>query len=432
MATAPKSYSDVVKKNIPNFGTELSNKENYNDDERDLVEKILELKQTVSAEQRYIKEKIEYIEQAVEKVRENNKKDRTEKQKEIQNLKERVFNLEHEIYMLRLTNVDAIDTGEAIKTIEMHVAAFVLPPGTTIAKSDGFGQIKKFAENNSNDTTSWKILQKQCGMKWQYDHEESKRELILTRNIEAHHKKFDLAVLTDAMIDQLPHYKKQCQDFVRLFKTVDSLLKFGMLASELCETHENAMRKRFSGSKEHIDLLHTIKNECYRRGVHYLQDIETEEAKQYLTKYFLEKDIQFSVPGLNGAINLIKEVNRPRLGQLVKKNEMAVASSLLQNPAKLTFDAVDKELSKGMTRKESVWKTAKRWKELTGGKEWSRDHSAAIYELKKMPAKKQSGEVDPLPIQIAQLHLPDFLDKSLWKAGSDILEIFEKWKKWNP
>lgn len=237
MADRPtRSYSSAVKKNLPNFDKGWSTKE-YNDDEKDLLCKIRILKQAIGDERfdyNGVKEKIEDIAQAAGKVLKNNEKDRTGKQKEINQLKERVSTLEREIGMLHRAKVYAIDTGEAIKIIEMHVTSFVLPLGTRIAKADGFGQVGKFMRVPGNDTTSWNILQKQCGMIWHHDHAESKQQLITHRNIEAHHKKFDLALLMDAMIDQLPHYAQQCRHFVSLFEKVDSLLKFGMLASEPC------------------------------------------------------------------------------------------------------------------------------------------------------------------------------------------------------
>ena len=235
--------------------------------------------------------------------------------------------------MLHQAKVDAIDPGEAIRIIEMHVASFVLPLGTRIAKIDGFGQIEQFIEVPGNDTTSWEILQKLCGMRWHHDHTASKQQLITNRNAAAHHKKFDLALLMDAMIDQLPHYEQHCRHFVNLFEKVDSLLKFGMLASEPCI--RVAVEKKFPHSKDHISLLDNIKRECYR-DVPYLQDITIEEAKGHLVEYFRERRIPTS--RLDCIIAMIKEINRRRLGQLVKQNEEEIAGRLLQDPTKLTFD----------------------------------------------------------------------------------------------
>ena len=411
---------------MPN-SSKAPSSDGYKEDEKELLTKIRILNQAIDRfDNEDIKKKIKDIAKAVEKVLKNNENDRTEKQKEINELKKRVFTLEQEIDMLHRAKVDAIDPGEAIKIIEMHVASLVLPLGTRIAKIDGFGQIEKFKKVPGNDTTSWDILQKLCGMRWHGDHAASKQQLITNRNVEAHHKKFDLALLMDAMIDQLPHYEQHCRHFVSLFEKVDSLLKFGMLASEPCI--RAAVEKRNSNSKAHIRLLDDIKRECYR-DVHYLQDIKIDQAKSQLVEYFREKRIP--TVHLNSIIDVIKETNRPRLGQLVKRNEEEIASSLLQNLTKLTFDEVDAELNKVMTRNENLRKKAKQWKMLTGGKEWSKYHSTATRELKKMSAnnKFRPGEVYPMPVQIAYLHLPDFLDKHLWKAGSDILEIFERWEK---
>ena len=129
---------------------------------------------------------------------------------------------------------------------------------------------------------------------------------------------------------------------------------------------------------------------------------------------------------------LCKETNRLRLGQLVQKSEMEIASFLTQDPAKMTLDKVVNEFASNKAKNKHTREKAKHWKVLTDGKEWSEYHSSAMRELRKMPPKNQSEKVDPLPIHIAQLHLPDFLEEKLWKAGSDILEILEKWKKRNP
>ena len=408
MACKVSSYSDAVKKSMPR-------------DERNLVEKIRKLKQALdSIKYPNIKQEIEDIAKAAEKVLENHEKDRNE----IEELKERVFNLEQEIERLRRANVDAVETGEAMKMIEVHVATFVFPIGTKIATSDGFGQINKCAKDGASKR-NWTILKDLCGMQWHDGYETSKNQLIASRNKEAHHKKFDLALLRQAMIDQLPHYEQHCQDFVRLFEKVNSLMKFGMLASEQCIL--DAVKRNYS--KGHIALIQTIRRECYR-DVHYLQDIKIEQAKTHLVEYFAKRSI--STFGIDDIIHVVKETNRLRLGQLVQKSEMEIASFLTQDPAKMTLDKVVKEFASNKAKNKHTREKAKHWKVLTDGKEWSEYHSSAMRELRKMPPKNQSEKVDPLPIHIAQLHLPDFLEEKLWKAGSDILEILEKWKKRNP
>ena len=375
MAGEPKTYSDALKKNMPR----KSSKNEYdNDDESDLVEKIRKLKQAIdNIEYPNIKQEIEDIAKAAEKVLENHEKDRNE----IEELKERVFNLEQEIERLRRANMDAVETGEAMKMIEVHVATFVFPVGTKIAKSDGFGQINECAKEKTSKR-NWKILQDLCGMQWQNGHVTSKNQLIASRNKDAHHKKFDLALLTKAMIDQLPHYEQYCRYFVSLFEKVNSLMKFGMLVSEQCIL--DIVERNFW--KEHIALIQAIKTECYR-DVHYLQNIKIEQAKGHLVKYFGKRSIPTS--GLDDIVRVIKETYRLRLGQLVKESEMDIAGSLLQNPAKTTLDEVVKEFANNKTKNKYTKEKAKQWKVLTDGKGWSKDHSSAMHELKELSAIEQ-------------------------------------------
>lgn len=144
MACKTSSYSGAVKKSI---GKKTSKNENDNDDERDLVEKIRKLKQALdSIEYPDIKQEIEDIAKAAEKVLENHEKDR----KEIKELTARVLNLEKEIERLRRANLDAVETGEAMKMIEVHVATFVFPFDTKIAKSDGFDQINECTKEGAS------------------------------------------------------------------------------------------------------------------------------------------------------------------------------------------------------------------------------------------------------------------------------------------
>lgn len=199
-----------------------------------------------------------------------------------------------------------------------------------------------------------------------------------------------------------------------------------MLASE--QYILDTVKRKFLEGHIAIALIQAIKRECYP-DVHYLQDIKIEQAKGHLVEYFDKRSIPTS--GLDDIIDVIKETNRLRLGQLVEERETQIASALLQNPVKVTLDEVVKEFAM-KKRKNEYTRSAKRWKLLIEGKTWSEDHSTATRTLMKMPEKKQSEKVDPIPIHIAQLHLCDFLEEKFWKAGSDILEVFEKWEELNP
>ncbi len=201
------------------------------------------------------------------------------------------------------------------------------------------------------------------------------------------------------------------EDLLYLFEKVDSLLKLGMLAKESVVSRVIKSKLLDPGK------LDKIVRECYR-AVEHLQDIEIETAKKHLVQYF--PDIARDCDTI---ISVIINTNGPRLGKLVKENEFKIVSRILHNPAViLTLDQMDKHLARG---KHSSVKQAEQWNKLTEGEEWSENHSKAIAELKKLLPDNQSG-VDPLPLYIAELHIADFLEKDLWDAGSDILEIFDR------
>jgi hypothetical protein len=128
-------------------------------------------------------------------------------------------------------NVDTIDTGEAMKIIEIHIASFVLPQGEEIASIGAFDQMLECVQG----VTTWDRLRMQCDVKWTEEHLNTKEKFIRYRNIDAHHKKIDLAQLKTAMIKRMPHRAQQCKDFVNLSEKVNSLMKFGILASEFVE-----------------------------------------------------------------------------------------------------------------------------------------------------------------------------------------------------
>jgi hypothetical protein len=408
MATGISSYSDILKKNLIVSGEGTPNKD-FNE-EKDLVDKIRKLKQAIPIGYDDLKNKVDDIAQKAESVRVKNDQDLRKKQKEINELMIRVSNLERQVEKLQ-RNVDTIDAGEAMKIIEIHIASFVLPRGEEIARIGAFDQILECPQGDT-----WFRLRKQCDVNWTKEHLKTKEKFITYRNIDAHHKKFDLAQLKTAMIKRMPHRAQHCKDFVNLFEKVNSLMKFGILASEFVERDVN--KKKFS--KAHIDMVNRIARTCCR-DVEYLQDIDMKTAKKHLVQYFPELGISH----LDSLISAIKNTNCPRLGKLVEQKELEIVSKILQNPAILTFNQMDIFLARG---ESSSRKQAERWNELTDGKGWNKYHNEAMIKLKMLLPDVQNERVDPLPLNIAQLHIADFLGKWLWDAGSDILEIFVRWR----
>lgn len=391
MAKARPRYSDVVKKNLI---TER--------DEKDiLAERIRHLKNDIPLP---YKEALEDIERKFENIQLKNVQDKQELNDKINQLIIRVSNLERQIE--KLQRIDTIDAGEAMKIMEIHVASFILPPGEKIASVGAFDQMLESKKNENR----WEYLRNQCEIEWTSKHLKVKEDLIKYRNSDAHYKKFDLAQLTEAMIKRMPHREQQCKDLVVLFERVNSLMKFGMITSESV-VRDVAKRKL---RKEGLDvMISQIERECYR-DVQYLQDITIEKAKEHLIQY---------IPGrtclISNLTEVIKETNGPRLGNVVKRMEMEIVSQILQNPTIVTFNDLN---NSGSTEANS------QWNELIDGKAWSEAHNKAITELKKLSNGKYDT-VNILPLNIAQLHIPDFLGETLWEAGSDVLKIFTRWEK---
>ena len=225
-----------------------------------------------------------------------------------------------------------------MKVMEFNVASFVLPHKKKIAKTDGFGQIIMDLER-AKENTIWDFLQKQGKIvKWTKDHVRMKTSFIIYRNNEEHHKRFDLGNLRKAMIDEMPHYQQHCNDIVNIFQIVESLLKFGMLASE------SGIKRELSYSQGYVDLLNVIEKECYR-NVQYLQDINIEVAKGHLVQYFMARKIPINL--LDDVIREIENTNCPRLGKLVTERERQIVCRILQKPDILTFHHMDDYFKKG-------------------------------------------------------------------------------------
>ena len=394
-----------------------------NNEETDLWDRIQKLKESVCRENlSSLTKEIEDIDQKAITVRNKIDQDRGDNQREIKKLEERVSTLEKEIGILKdqvqrlQKNVDSIDAGSAMKIIENHVVTFVLPRNKKIADIDAINQMLEYVEKNKIYGT-WNILQNQCNIKlWTREHSKTIKKFVNNRNDYAHHKKFDLASLREVLINLMPHREEHIKDWVTLFVKVDSLLKIGTLASELVD------RDDIPEARNANSMLRVIVSECYR-NVQCLQDIEIEEAKEHLVKYFWDKKIALS----DDITSVIKTSNCSRLGKLVKMYELQIVSSILQQPAILTLDQLNDILTEG--KPNSTREKAELWKQLIADKKWTQDHSTAMIQLKKLVSDNQYKMVDPLPIHIAKLHIPDFLGKELWDAGSHILDIFDRWQK---
>ena len=398
MAEAVQTYSEVTKKQLRPSEEDI------------LAKKIQKLKQDIPDP---LRNGLEEIVQSFKQIQLQHEQDKQKQQKEINQLKIRVSNLQRQIE--KLQQIDAIDAGEAMKIMEIHVASFVLPPTKEIASVGAFDQMFEYTKKNKSDTR-WTYLQNRVNMKWSDKHLKVKEDLIKYRNIHAHHHKFDLAQLKSAMIKRMPHREQQCKDLVVLFERVDSLIKFAVITSESV-VRDIAQKKL---RKEHImDLINKIETECYR-DVQYLQDITIEKAKEHLAQYIPERTRL-----IWDLTEVIKKTNGPRLGNVVEQTEKEIVAKILQNPAIRSFNDLDKYITSGKSGSDKAnWQ----WNYLTDGKAWSKEHNEAITELKNL-SNGRCGTVSPLPLNIAQLHIPDFLSQTLWEAGSDIIEIFTRWQK---
>ena len=149
------------------------------------------------------------------------------------------------------------------------------------------------------------------------------------------------------------------------------------------------------------------------------------EAKEHVVKYF--PDVNDSI--WNKTILIISDINRPRFAKLVKNQ---IAKVLTEVPQ------IYEEIQECHTLRELVisWRKAK-WKgerskdgnrrrKLFEVIRWTKHHDDVLGAMTGLLPDEQLDDVNPLPLDIAKLHVADFIENyDLWEACLEIFEIFE-------
>ena len=302
---------------------------------------------------------------------------------DIQSLKEEVNILKRE----KETVESKFIVAEITWSFDAHMARFVVDdPAENIEEFGTFRQMHDYLRVRQPSTNYWEEMQTKLSIDWSRQHESFKYELRKDRN-EIAHPPF-IADLDDlyqlAEFKKLSKYdKERMKDMVNMLKMAASLMKFGRTAASLDRT---STRRLFSSrpgqERRKIDqVLTTIISwdrnfEDIKKFT--LQNIEHEKAKNCLQKYINDctvEDYYFLI------FDFIKKENAKRLGKL-------------------------------------AWNIAERCPPDEGSSE--SEALIALQDLLYQPDEK----VKEIPLDLAKLHIPDFLPKHLWKGGIKIVENY--------
>ena len=294
---------------------------------------------------------------------------------EIAKLKQDNKNLNERVEKLRATN-KTLALGQATWVWEKHVARFVIDPSERFYKSDWMAQMEKFLKKKSTKQNRWKKIQDKLKT-WTDKHWVGVYRVRNERNFLAHPDLIDLDVVKSEIKDIFPERKKQMEDMLEQLKMTAALMKFGRLTKYYYDTHESFVRE---GKKERKDaLVDIISWDRKFEDIDGLQNIEHDEAKKYLAKYVDPTMVSYYAD----IVDHIKERN-------------------------------------GKCLRKLAWNIAKHYRPEEGSRK-----SKALKALQDLHYRSRQNErIKDLPCVIAKLHIPDFLDKNLWKAGIEIIEDY--------
>ena len=156
------------------------------------------------------------------------------------------------------------------------------------------------------------------------------------------------------------------------------------------------------------------------------QDVILDTAKKYVVDFVPEDKC-------DDVINLIKKLNSLQLGQLATDFQdnfidYVVPDENLKNVREVE-DWLEREKDTQQRQKAIRRRTeiAKRNDQFETRITWTKNHQNA---LEKMMELKGEYDIDTeINMDTAKLYYIDFLQKSLWKAGSDILVMYERLQK---
>ena len=313
-------------------------------------------------------DRLKELRRQVEVVLQNQKDEIQNLQMEIQKLKKEVENLKEEN-----EGLGKLALAQATFEWEAHLARFVVDPQIEIYKKYHFQQMKDHVKGMNQKQNRWINITERLETKWTKEHWHVVNTARMERNSIAHPDPIDLDLVASEIATTMsPECQKRMNDMMDILKMTASLMKFGRLATtfpsaELRHFGENALTVMTSWDRkfEQIDGL---------------QNIDHEEGKKYLKLYVNDRAMKDQCVRI---VDYMKNKNSKRLGKLAL------------------------EMAKGPLPSE--------------------EHREALAKLKQLlPNPRDEGNVDALNKTIAKLHIPDFLPKSLWKHGIEIVEEYFK------
>ena len=327
--------------------------------------------------------RLQELRRQVEGVLSNKEKEMKDLYDKIVKLQQDNKNLKKRVEKLRAKNKrmeKTLAVAQATWVWEKHVARFVIDPSEKFYKSDWIEQMEKFLKKieKKKDVKQnrWKKIQDKLKT-WTQEHWVGIRCVRNERNAVAHPDLIDLDLVKSELKNMFPKRRKQMKDMLEQLKMTASLMKFGRLTKYYCAKHQSFV---LEGKKKRKDaLVDIISWDRKFEDIDGLQNIKHDEAKNYLAKYVDPTMVSY----YDDIVDHIKERNGKCLSKLARN-------------------------------------IAKHYGPEEGSKK-----SKALRALQDLHDRSRRDErIKDLPCDIAKLHIPDFLEKHLWKAGIKIVEDY--------
>jgi hypothetical protein len=296
-------------------------------------------------------------------------------EEEIKNLRREIQNLKKEVENLKVKNegLGKLAVAQATWSWEAHLARFVVDPSTQVFPEYRFLQMQDYVKGTNPKQNRWKNITETLQTKWTKDNWHVVNRARNERNSIAHPDLIDLdLVVSEIATTMSPNCQKRMNDMLDMLKMTASLMKFGRLAV----TFPSAEKRSFARNA----LAVIISWDRTFEDINGLQNIEHEEAKGYLKLYVNNRAMKDQCVRI---VDYIKNVNSKRLGKLAWK---------MENDPLVT-----------------------------------KEYGEALNKMKQLlPNPHDESNVEVHDKTTAKLHIPDFLPKSLWKDGIEIVEEYFK------
>ncbi|XP_028400995.1 uncharacterized protein LOC114524078 [Dendronephthya gigantea] len=235
--------------------------------------------------------------------------------------------------------------------------------------------MNEYLKKTSWRNNLWKEIQDKVAH-WTARHWQVVKNIRKERNCIAHPDLINFDYVESELVKISPEYRKKMEDMLDMLKMTASLMKFGRLArtykdkDTLSRNSRRRLREIISWDRQFEDI----------EG---LQNMEHDEAKKYLQTYVAD-------PGNIGEyftlVDSIKDENGKRLGKLAWKFANF-------------YPSTNQETKDALERLKALYPR--------------REHNNRCFK-----------EIISFGVDVARLHIPDFLPKNLWKHGIEIVKKY--------